>query len=158
MRISCSLVGYGFAWLGWIDTYKPLIVPAFFAPAFFVFLYRQFFLALPRELFEAARVDGCGPLGIYWRIVLPLAKPVSITVAIFSFMGAWNDFTGPLIYLASESKFTLALGLAQFKGQYLSEWHLLMAASVISVLPCVMLFFTFQRYFVRGIATTGMKV
>ena len=146
-----------FSYLGWIDTYKPLIVPAFCGPAFFVFLYRQFFLALPRDLFEAAKVDGCSPLRIYWSIVLPLAKPVSITVAIFSFMGAWNDFMGPLIYLTTESKFTLALGLAQFSGQYVSEWHLLMAASVVAVLPCIVLFFVFQRYFIRGIATTGMK-
>lgn len=147
-----------FAWLGWMDSYKPLIVPAFCAPAFFVFLFRQFFLTLPIDLFNAAKIDGCSSFRTYWNIALPLSKPAVITVAIFSFMGSWNDFMRPLIYLSSEEKFTLGLGLASFTGQYYANWNLLMAASLVAVLPCIILFFLCQRYFVEGIATSGMKM
>jgi multiple sugar transport system permease protein len=146
-----------FSWLGWIDSYKVFIVPAFLGSPFFVFLFRQFYLTLPRELFDAAKVDGCGSFRSYWALALPLCKPVSITAAIFTFMGSWNDFMGPLVFLTSEDKFTLALGLAAFRGQYYSSWNLLMAASIVAVLPCVVLYFVGQRYFVTGIITTGIK-
>jgi len=143
--------------LGWIDTIKPLTVPAFFGTAFFIFLLRQFFLTIPVELEDAARIDGATPVDIFTRIMLPLAKPALATVAIFTFMGTWNDFMGPLIYLNSEDKFTLSLGLASFQGLYGTDWHYMMAASLVVMSPIVVLFFIGQRYFVRGIITTGIK-
>ena len=146
-----------FRTIGWIDTFNPLIVPAFFGSPFAIFLFRQFFLQLPRELFEAARVDGASNLRIWATIVLPLSKPVVITVAIFSFMGTWNDFMGPLIFLNSEENWTLQLGLASFMGLVTTDWHLLMAGSMIVLLPVLVVFFALQRYFVRGIVTTGLK-
>jgi multiple sugar transport system permease protein len=144
--------------LGWLNTYKPLIVPAFFGGgAFNIFLLRQFFLTIPRELFEAARIDGCSEFRIYWRIVLPLAKPALATVAILTFMFSWNDFLGPLIYLSDQLKGTLALGLAMFVGQHQTEWGMLMAASVIMMVPMILIFFFFQRYFIRGFVMSGIK-
>lgn len=145
--------------IGWVDTYKPLIVPAYFGgSAFFIFLLRQFFLTIPKELDDAAKIDGCGFLGIYWRIILPLAKPALATVAIFSFTGVWNDLLGPLIYLNSNEKYTVALGLANFTAQYgATPWHLLMAASTVFVLPCLILYFFAQSYFIQGIVITGVK-
>jgi ABC-type glycerol-3-phosphate transport system permease component len=146
-----------FRTIGWVDTFNPLIVPAFFGQPFAIFLFRQFFLQLPRELFEAARVDGASNLRIWATIVLPLSKPVVITVAIFSFMVSWNDFMGPLIFLNSEANWTLQLGLASFMGLVGTDWHLLMAGSMIVLLPVLIVFFALQRYFVRGIVTTGLK-
>lgn len=147
-----------FRQLGWVDTFKPLIVPAFFGGgAFFIFLLRQFFLTIPKELEDAARIDGCSTKRIYWQIMLPLAKPALITVSIFSFMSHWNDFMGPLIYLNSEHKRTLAIALQSFQGQFTSEWNLLMAASVVVLIPVLIIFFTLQRYFVEGIVLTGLK-
>ncbi len=146
-----------FRWLGWIDTIKPLTVPAFFGSAFFIFLLRQFFLTIPAELEDAARIDGATSMDIFARIMLPLAKPALATVAIFTFMGTWNDFMGPLIYLNSEDKFTLSLGLASFQGLYGTEWHYMMAASLVVMSPIIVLFFIGQRYFVKGIITTGIK-
>ncbi len=144
--------------LGWVDTFKPLIVPAFFGGgAYFIFLLRQFFLTIPKELEDAARIDGCSTSRIYRQIMLPLAKPALITVSIFSFMHHWNDFMGPLIYLNSEHKRTLAIALQSFQGQFTSEWNLLMAASVVVLIPVLILFFTLQRYFVEGIVLTGLK-
>ena len=144
--------------LGWIDSLKPLIVPAFFGGgAFFIFLLRQFFLTIPRELEEAARLDGCSTLGVYWHVALPLSKPALTTVALFSFIGHWNDFLGPLIYTQSMEKKTLALGLTAFKGLQGTEYHLLMAASVTVLIPILVIFFLAQRYFVQGIVTTGLK-
>jgi multiple sugar transport system permease protein len=144
--------------LGWVDTFKPLIVPAFFGGgAFFIFLLRQFFLTIPKDLEDAARIDGCGTFRIFWQIILPLAKPALITVAIFSFMNHWNDFMGPLIYLNSEHKRTLAIALSSFQGQYTAEWNLLMAASIVVLIPVLVIFFTLQRYFVEGIVLTGLK-
>ncbi len=144
--------------LGWVDTFKPLIVPAFFGGgAYFIFLLRQFFLTIPKELEDAARIDGCSTSRIYRQIMLPLAKPALITVSIFSFMHHWNDFMGPLIYLNSEHKRTLAIALQSFPGQFTSEWNLLMAASVVVLIPVLILFFTLQRYFVEGIVLTGLK-
>lgn len=144
--------------LGWIDSLKPLIVPAFFGGgAFFIFLLRQFFLTIPRELEEAARLDGCSTFRVYWHVVLPLSKPALTTVALFSFIAHWNDFLGPLIYTQTTEKKTLALGLTAFKGLMGTEYELLMAASVTVLLPIIVIFFLAQRYFVEGIATTGLK-
>jgi multiple sugar transport system permease protein len=143
---------------GWIDSLRPLIIPAFFGGgAFFIFLLRQFFLTLPGELEDAARLDGCGSWGIFRHVVLPLSKPALTTVALFSFIGHWNDFLGPLIYTQSMEKKTLAVGLTAFKSLHGTEYHLLMAASVAVLLPILVIFFFAQRYFVEGIATSGVK-
>lgn len=146
-----------FARLAWIDTWLPLIVPAFFGNAFFIFLLRQFFMTIPRELEDAARIDGCNSFRIWWSIFLPLSRPALATVAIFHFMGAWSDFIGPLIYLNTDAKKTLALGLTVFLGVHGSEWSMLMAASVLVTLPMILVFFFFQRYFIQGIVTTGLS-
>lgn len=147
-----------FTHLRWIDTLKPLIVPAFFGGgAFFIFLLRQFFLTIPSELEDAARIDGCSPFGIYRNVALPLSKPALATVAVFSFMHHWNDFMGPLIYIQSMENKTLALGLNSFKGLHGTEYHLLMAASVSVLLPVLVIFFAAQKYFVRGIVLSGLK-
>lgn len=146
-----------FRTLGWIDTPLPLIVPAFFGAAFFLFMLRQFFNTLPEELFEAARIDGASESFILWRIVAPLSKPALLTVAVFSAMWAWNDFLGPLIYLSSEEQKTLALGLQSMVSQYGTEWGMFMAAASVMIVPILTLFFFAQRYFIEGIALTGMK-
>ena len=144
--------------LHWLNTYKPLIVPAFLGGgAFNIFLLRQFFLSIPRELFDAARIDGFSEWRIYWSIAMPLARPALITVAILTLMFTWNDFLGPLIYLYDQTKNTLALGLAHFVGQYQTEWGILMAASLLMMIPIIAIFFFFQRYFVQGFTLTGMK-
>jgi multiple sugar transport system permease protein len=153
-----------FKWLGdvsgveWIGTFKPLWVPAWFGSAFNIFLLRQFFMTIPTELSEAARIDGCSDFGIFWRIILPLARPALAVVALFAFMGIWNDFLGPLVYLQRPEQFTLALGLQNFHSKAGgTSWHLLMAASTLVVLPIILLFFLTQRTFIEGIATTGTK-
>ncbi|MFP4058462.1 MAG: carbohydrate ABC transporter permease [Candidatus Brocadiia bacterium] len=147
-----------FSKLGWVDTFLPLIVPAFFANAFFVFLLRQFFLTIPEELLEAARLDGASEWRVFWQIVLPLSKPALLTVLIFASLRAWNDFMGPLIYLSSEHNRTLALGLAHLRGVQGTEWGLLMAAAMLMVLPALVLFFVAQRFFIEGITLTGTKM
>ncbi|WP_114165128.1 carbohydrate ABC transporter permease [Exiguobacterium sp. TNDT2] len=139
-----------FSRLGWLNTYLPLIVPAFFGSAFFIFLLRQFYLRIPNELIEAARMDGASHFYIWWHIMLPLSKPILATVAIFSFNGAWNDFLGPLLYLNDETKYTLQLGLQVFKSEANTQWNLLMAGSLIVLLPVIILFFIFQKYFIEG--------
>lgn len=146
-----------FSKLGWINTYLPLVVPHFFANAFYVFLFRQFFRALPAELFESAELDGCNPWMAYWRIALPLSRPALATVAVFSFIGAWNDFLGPLVYLSTNDKFTVSLGLSLFQGLFWTQLHYLMPMSLVALLPVLVLFLLAQRYFVQGIATTGFK-
>jgi len=146
-----------FSKMHWVDTFLPLIVPAFFGNAFFIFLLRQFFLTLPEELLEAARLDGASEWRVFWQIVLPLSKPALLTVMIFTVLREWNDFMGPLIYLTSEGNRTLALGLAHLKGVQGTEWGLLMAASLLMVLPALLLFFVAQRFFIEGIALTGTK-
>jgi ABC-type glycerol-3-phosphate transport system permease component len=146
-----------FRTFGWIDTLKPLIVPAFFGSAFSIFLFRQYFMTLPRALDEAALIDGATRLDILRRIILPLSKPVIATVAVFSFLARWNDFMGPLIYLSSQRKFTLSLGLASFQGEYSTDWNLMMAASLVVMAPCLALFFAAQRHFVSGIVMTGLR-
>jgi multiple sugar transport system permease protein len=143
--------------LGWVNTLYPLIVPAFFGNAFFIFLLRQFFMTLPQDLFDAARIDGAGELRCYATIALPLSKPALLTVIIFAGLGAWNDFMGPLIYLSSEEMKTLALGLQSLKAQYNTEWGLLMAASTLMTVPVIVAFFFAQRYFIEGITLTGLK-
>lgn len=143
--------------LGWVGTFKPLIIPSFFGGPFYIFLLRQFYLTLPMELSDAAKIDGCSELGIYRQIILPLSKPALSTVALFSIMAYWNDFLGPLIYLEDDSKYTLALGLQQFQRQFGMEWAMLMATSVVITLPIIVLFFLTQKTFVQGIALTGMK-
>jgi multiple sugar transport system permease protein len=143
--------------LGWYDTLRPLWVPAWFGGAFFIFLLRQFFMTIPKELEDAAKIDGCGFFGIYWRIMLPLAGPAMATVAIFSFMGAWNDFLGPLVYLSDERLFPLSLGLNQFRQEQSAEWAMLMAASTLMMLPVIAVFFFCQRYFIQGVTLTGLK-
>jgi len=146
-----------FAKLGWVDTFLPLIVPRFFGSAFYIFLMRQFFLTIPHELGEAARIDGCSEWDIYWRIVLPLSRPVLATVGLFAFMAAWNDYIGPLIYLTDQRHYTLALGLAGFSSQYGSYPGMLMAVTTVMTIPIVILFFFAQRTFIQGITLTGIK-
>ncbi|HZR01232.1 MAG TPA: carbohydrate ABC transporter permease [Chloroflexota bacterium] len=147
-----------FRQLGWLDTPLPLIVPHWFGGGpFYIFLLRQFFRTLPADLSDAARIDGCGELGIYARIILPLAKSALAAVAIFVFLQHWNDFMAPLIYLSKPSNLTLSLGLAAFRDVYSTQWHYLMAASVVVVIPSVLVFFFAQRHFVQGIAMTGMR-
>jgi multiple sugar transport system permease protein len=149
---------YGvFRSLGWIGTLMPLWVPAFFGGAFNIFLLRQFFLTIPGELSDAARIDGCNEFGIFWRVILPLARPALSVVALFTFLNVWNDFLGPLIFLTEPETFTMALGLQQYQSQLGgSEWHLLMGASALLVMPIIVLFFFAQKTFIQGISTTGM--
>jgi multiple sugar transport system permease protein len=144
--------------MGLTNTFWPLILPHWFgAGVFYIFLLRQFFRNIPRELDEAAVLDGAHPLQIFWHIILPLSRPALIVVAILSGLGAWNDFLDPLVYLSNSDQFTLALGLAEFTGLYVSQWHLLMAASTMVILPVVVLFFFAQKYFIEGITLTGVK-
>ena len=144
--------------LGWVDTILPLTVPLFFGGgAFNIFLLRQFFRTIPEDLADAARIDGSSEFGIYWRIMLPLSKPALITVAIFTFLTAWNDLLGPLVYLRSPDTFTVAVGLAQFRGAQVTRWEYQMAAATVMILPVVVLFFFAQRYFIRGIVMSGLK-
>jgi multiple sugar transport system permease protein len=144
--------------LGWLDSYKPILVPTLFgAEAFYVFLLRQFFLTMPSDLGEAARIDGCTQFGIFWRIYLPLSKPALATVMIFTFLEHWDDFFRPLIYITSRNKYTLALGIAHFSSEYGTEYNLLMAISVLIMAPCLVLFFSAQKLFVEGIVMTGIK-
>jgi multiple sugar transport system permease protein len=153
-----------FRWVGdhtgiqMLGTFRPLWVPAWFGSAFFIFLLRQFFLTIPDELSEAARIDGCSELGIFFRVIVPLSRPALTVVALFAFMGTWNDYLGPLIYLQRPEQFTLALGLQNLQSQHGgTPWHTLMAASVLVILPVIILFFLAQKTFIEGIATTGMK-
>jgi multiple sugar transport system permease protein len=133
-------------------------VPAFFGSPYLIFLLRQFFTTIPRDMDDAARIDGCSWFGIYWRVILPMSLPALTTVMILSFMWHWNDFMGPLIYINTEKNYTISLGLSRFTGQYGSTpWNLLMAASLVTVLPCVLIFFVLQRYFIQGIVISGVK-
>lgn len=147
-----------FSHFGWIDTYYPLIVPEFMGAPFFIFLARQFFLTIPHEMDEAARIDGCGYFGIYLKVILPMSKPLLGIISIQTFMHAWNDFLRPLIFLHTSSKYTVALALQNFTADYgMTPWHLLMAASLTALLPCIALFFLAQRYFIQGIVISGVK-
>jgi multiple sugar transport system permease protein len=144
--------------LGLIGTFAPLWAPAFFGSAFNIFLLRQFFMTIPFELSDAARVDGCSEFRIFKDVILPLAKPALAVVALFHFLYAWNDFLGPLLYLTDQRDFTLALGLQFYQSQHGgTEWNMLMAASTLVVLPVILLFFFTQRTFIQGITVTGLK-
>jgi multiple sugar transport system permease protein len=143
--------------LGWTNTYLPLIVPHFFGVPFFIFLLRQFFLSIPKEMSESARLDGANELVIYWRIILPLAKPALAAVALFQFLASWNDLLGPLIYLSDADSYTLSLGLTFFRGEYATQFGPLMAASTVVVIPVIVVFFFAQRTFIQGITLTGVK-
>ena len=146
-----------FSRLGWVNSFWPLIVPAFFGSPFYIFLLRQFFLTLPPELEDAARVDGANTLQTIWHIILPASRPAMATVAIFSFQATWNDFLPPLIYLHDQAKYTISLGLSFFRSTYDVRWGYLMAASLVTMLPVVIVFFLAQRLFIQGITLTGLK-
>jgi multiple sugar transport system permease protein len=143
--------------LGWVDTLRPLWVQSFFAGAFSVFLLRQFFMTIPMDLEDAAKIDGCSYFGIYWRIMLPLIKPALAALTIMTFMASWNNFMGPLIYINSPEKMPIAYALQLFQGAHLTEFGLLMAASTLVVMPVLLVFFFTQRYFIQGITLTGIK-
>lgn len=142
---------------GWTGSFKPLIVPAFFAVPFYVFLLRQFFMSIPQDLSAAARIDGCSEFGIYARIVMPLAKPALATCALFMFIYQWGDFLNPLIYLQDDRQFTLAIALQQFQNQHENLWGPLMAMSTVITLPVIVLFFLTQKTFIQGITMSGLK-
>jgi ABC-type glycerol-3-phosphate transport system permease component len=147
-----------FSKLGWTNSFKPLVVPAFFGSAYLIFLLRQFYLGIPKEYDEAAIIDGASYFGIWWRIILPMSKPALGAVAIMSFMWHWRNYQGPLIYLSDNNLFTLSLGLSMFRTPFGgTPWHWLMAASLIVILPCVIMFFVFQRYFIQGVVISGVK-
>ncbi|MCG8481290.1 MAG: carbohydrate ABC transporter permease [Spirochaetales bacterium] len=146
-----------FARLGWINTYLPLIVPAFFGNAFHMFLIRQFLMGISHDLSDAARIDGAGELMIFSRIILPLMKPALAVVAIFAAVNAWNDFLSPLIYLQTQELYPLSIGLQFFRAEHNIEFSLLMAASTLVVIPIIVLFIFFQRYFVEGITIGAIK-
>jgi ABC-type glycerol-3-phosphate transport system permease component len=146
-----------FNWLGWINTFLPLTVPAFFGSAFYIFLLRQFFLTIPSDLENAAIIDGANILQILWYVMLPLSKPALATVAIFTFQNAWNDFLPPLIYLHDQSLYTVTLGLNFFRATYTINWAYLMAASLVTMLPVLLVFFLAQRLFIEGITFSGLK-
>lgn len=143
-------------WLGWIDSYQALIVPGL-ASAFGTFLLRQFFLTIPRDLEEAAYIDGCSRIRVLWQIIIPLSKPALATLAIFTFMGVFNDFIWALIVINSEEMRTVQLGLAVFRDQYMTQWELLMAGSVMATIPILIVFFFGQKYFIQGITLSGLK-
>ena len=143
-------------WLGWVDSYQAMIVPGL-ASAFGTFLLRQFFLTIPKELEEAAYIDGCGKFRVLWQIIIPLSKPALATLAIFTFMGTFNDFIWALIVVNSDHLRTVQLGLAIFRDRYITDWDLLMAGSVMATLPILIIFFFAQKYFIKGITLSGIK-
>ncbi len=147
-----------FRWLGWVGTFRPLWVPAFMASAFSIFLLRQFFKSIPMELSEAAKIDGASEFRTFIDVIIPLARPALAVVALFSFMGAWNDFMGPMIYLVDQNTFTLSLGLQAYQTTHGgTPWNLLMAAASMVILPIIIVFFLAQKLFIQGIATSGLK-
>lgn len=148
-----------FAWLGWVDTLLPLTVPHFFATSFYVFMIRQFLLQIPKELLEAARIDGAGELQILWRVAFPMALPVLAVVAIFTLVASWKDFLGPLVYIQNDALRPLSTGLQYFRSIHTQDvqFNLLMAASVMTILPLIILFFAFQRYFIRGVTIGSIR-
>ena len=144
--------------LGWLDSYRPLIIPYWFGGAFYIFLLRQFFMTIPNELDDAAKIDGATFFDIYWRIIMPLSKPALATVAIFSFYDSWNDFRGPLIYLNSDTLLTLPVGLNQYMSTLgNTHWNYLMAATLLTLIPPLLIFFFTQRFFIQGAILTGLK-
>ena len=143
--------------LGLTNTYIPLILPAFFGKAFYIVLVRQFFNGVPNSLIEAARIDGANHFTCYWRIAMPLCKPVLTTIGIYAFLDAWSDYLYPLIFITKPERYTLSLGLQQYLSEYSIDWSRLMAAALVFVLPVIVCFAGFQRNFVEGIATSGLK-
>lgn len=146
-----------FNWLGWLNTLKPLIIPSWFGSPFFIFLLRQFIMGIPKELDEAARIDGANAFQIFYKIYLPLMKPALILVGVFSFMNCWNDYLGPLVFLNDQSKYTLTLGLAQFKGMFGVNMEGIMAITFLISIPPLLLFFAAQRYIMEDVSKTGVK-
>lgn len=148
-----------FRGLGWIDTLLPLVVPAFFGNAFFIFMYRQFIAQVPEALLDAARLDGCGWWRIWWHLILPLTRPVTAITAVFTFIFTWNDFLAPVIYLQSNEQATLSVALNSFRNQYggLNKVHLLMAASLVTMIPCILLFMAAQKQFIEGLGKGAVK-
>jgi len=148
--------------LGWYGTYLPLWVPSFFGAAFYIFITRQYMRSFPRDLDDASRIDGCSYFGTYWRIILPLSKPVITLMAVFTFLDVWNDFAGPLIYLNDTSKFTLAIALnyfrqSRFSGASVNTTNMVMAAALLSAIPMLILYFLAQKQLIGGIASVGLK-
>jgi ABC-type glycerol-3-phosphate transport system permease component len=146
-----NLVGGGY------KGYLPLILPAWFGRAYFIFMMRQFFLGIPKELSDAARIDGCSDLGILWRIILPLSKPALIAVSLFTLIGTWSDFLNPLVYLQESDFYTISVGLANFQNRYMTQWNQLMAAAAMMTIPVLVVFIIAQKQFVQGISMTGLK-
>ncbi|MFI7229479.1 carbohydrate ABC transporter permease [Nonomuraea angiospora] len=145
-----------FSQLDLVDTFWPLFLPNFFGTALYIFLLRQFFTTIPQELVEAARIDGAGELRILWRIMIPLSKPAIATVTLLSFVGAWGEYIDPLIYLRSTENYTIPLGISLFRGQYSDDYNLMMAVSILALVPVIAVFLAAQKYFIRGIMLTGM--
>ncbi|WP_199621842.1 carbohydrate ABC transporter permease [Paenibacillus alkalitolerans] len=139
-----------------VDTHWSLVLPALVS-AFGTFLLRQFFLTIPASLEDAAKIDGCTPFGVYWRIFVPLSKPAVATLGVFVFMGTWNDFLAPLVYINTQSKMTLPLGLASMQGMYSTDWPVLMAGTVIAILPLIVIFLLAQDFFIKGVTLSGLK-
>ena len=146
-----------FSKIGWVDSFKPLWVPPYFGIPFSIFLLRQFLMGIPKDLEEAAKIDGCTPLGIFWRVMVPLIKPALLAVMVFEFLWAWNDFVNPLIYIHDANLMTLSLAMFSFQWLHRTEWHLLMAAATMMTVPAIAVFFMAQKYFIEGITLTGMK-
>ena len=146
-----------FSKIGWIGTFRPLVVPTLAGSPFFIFLMRQFFMTIPMDLEDAALIDGCGRFRIWISIMMPLATPALATVSVFAFMGAWNDYMRPLIYLSNKMQYTLSLGLQVFVRDHGSEWGMLMAASTMMIAPVIVIFFFAQKSFIQGITMTGIK-
>jgi multiple sugar transport system permease protein len=146
-----NLVGNGY--IG----YLPLILPAWFGRAYFIFMMRQFFLGIPKELSDAARIDGCSDLGILWRIILPLSKPAMIAITLFTLIGTWSDFLNPLVYIRDPAYYTISIGLSNFQNRYMTQWNQLMAAAAMMTVPVLVIFIFAQKQFVQGISMTGLK-
>ncbi len=146
-----------FNWLGWVGTYLPLIVPSFFGNAFFIFLMRQYILTIPRDLDEAARIDGASTWGVFRRIILPLCVPPMVVISVLTFLWTWNEFLDPLIYISDYDSYTIQLGLNMLKGRYNIQWNLIMAGSLLGVIPPLILYFVAQKQLIGGIASVGIK-
>lgn len=143
--------------LGWVGTYLPLIVPSFFGSPFFIFLMRQYIMTIPRDLDEAARIDGASTWQVFWYVIMPLCIPPLIVITVLTFLWTWNDFLNPLIYLSNYDDYTIQLGLNMLKGRYNIQWNLIMAGSLISLFPCIVIYFFTQKYLIGGIANVGIK-
>lgn len=143
--------------LGWVGTYMPLIVPAFFGDAFFIFLMRQYIMTLPRDLDEAARIDGASTWDIFARIIMPLCIPPMVLITVLTFLWKWNDFLNPLIYISNYDDYTIQLGLNMLKGRFNIQWGMIMAGSLLAMSPCVIIYFLTQKYLIGGIANVGIK-